>query len=146
MKLVCICGEPNSQKDLVAMKLSQNSDVIYIRPYCDKKVPINLEAWDNDGLIHLSPAQLDTKMYCEKPLAVREINDTRYVFFENQLRADYIVMIVDENTLDNLRKDKRWDIISIYCTRTSCANPQKYDVIFNPDTDDVDFLEVKLYE
>lgn len=146
MKLVTITGRPNTGKDLVAMRLDENSDVRYIKPYTDKELPINSETYEHDGLIHLSKKQLDDKLNREVPLLIREINGSRYVFFENQLNADYIVLIVDEDSLDHLRRKFQDKLFRIYVTKSTCSRSEKYDVVFNPDTDDIDFLEVKLYE
>ena len=147
MKIIAICGKPNSKKDYVAMKLSENSDISYVRPYSDKSIPVNIEPYESDdSYVYLSEYKLSVKMDKEVPLAVREIKGHRYVFFENQLRAEYVVLILDEATLDQLRKDYDGEIFAIYTTVTTCSHPEKYDVVFNPDTDDIDLLEVKLYE
>ena len=142
MKLVTITGKPNTGKDWLARKLGGNSDVLYIRPYSDRKIPKNIEPWEfDDSSIHLSEYKLSKKMEREVPLAIRTIGDTRYVFFRNQLRADYVVIVVDEATLDHLRKNYDCEIYSIYVTHDTCPNSDDYDVVYNPKTDDYDTLE-----
>ena len=147
MLLIIVTGEPNSGKDKVASKLGMNADVKYIRPYSDKKIPVNIEPQDfPTEYTYLSEYKLSKKMEHEIPLFTREIGVNRYVVFENQLNADYVVLILDPETLHELQKTYTGRIFSIYCTQNTCDNPQDYDVVFNPRVDDIDFLEVKLYE
>lgn len=148
MILITISGAKNSGKDILAMKLAQNSDCIWIKPYTDKEYPVNIEDWEQDELIHLNDKQLDNKMNHEIPLAVTEINGFRYVFFENQLRADYVVLIADDNVVSYLKREWKGELITIKCHRDgekyserNLLKDSEFDIVFNVDTDDYDTME-----
>ena len=147
MKLIVITGDKNSGKDYLASKLSENSDIKFIKPYSDKMS--NHTTYDevyDCSFIPINDKKLNVKMECEIPLFERVIGNNRYVVFQNQLNAEYALLILDKYTLDQVRRDYDFSIFSIYCTQGTCDNPQDYDVVFNPRVDDIDFLEVKLYE
>lgn len=147
MKLIVVTGEPNSGKDYLASKLAENSDVKFIRPFSDKVIPIQTEPRDFPTKYnYLSEYKLTRKMEREIPLFERVIGKHRYVVFRNQLNADYVVLILNPETLDQLREIYDGEIFSIYCTNGGCSNPHDYDIVFNPRVDDIDFLEVKIYE
>ena len=84
MRLVVISGAKNTKKDLVASRLAKNSDCIWIKPYTDR--PRGVVIYEDDDYVHLSEDKLSAKMERDKPLATVEVNNHRYVFFENQLR------------------------------------------------------------
>lgn len=142
MKIIAITGHKNSNKDLVAMRLASNSDVVYIRPYSDKKRPLNMESYEEDDYIHLNNSQLSYKMEREEPFLVKEIDGVRYVFFMTQFRADFCAIIIDKTMLDYLKKNWDGEIVSIYChDGRGCDDPKSYDIIYDWKNDDFDRLE-----
>lgn len=141
MRLILINGAKNSKKEIVAMRLSKNSDCIWIKPYTDSKLLFD----DNP---HLNKEQLSRKMEREVPLCETVVNNHRYVFFENQLNAEYVVLIGDDRILDYLKNNYSGDMITVkvhskdeeYSARNLL--PDKwFDIVFNVDTDDIDELE-----
>ena len=86
MKLIIISGAKNSKKDLLAMILSNRSDCIWIKPYSNRKDPVNADP--HNDYISLNDRQLNDKIAKEVPLAETIINSNRFVFFENQLKKD----------------------------------------------------------
>lgn len=151
MILITISGAKNSGKNILAMKLAQNSDCIWIKPYTDKEYPVNIEDWEQDTMIHLNKKQLDTKMGHEVPFAETEIKGFRYVFFENQLRADFVVLIADDNMVSSLKREWDGELITIKChsskeeySERNLLKDSEFDLIYNHDTDDYDDLESKI--
>lgn len=149
MKLICITGAKNSKKHLLAMSLANNSDCIWIKPYTDKKF-----SRDNpldDMYIPMNSQQLTHKMEREVPLVVVELEEVRYVFFENQLNADFVVLIGDDRVASYLRNEWDGELITVKCHSDSEEFSERnkmldkeFDIVFNYDNDDVDDLILEI--
>ena len=84
----------------------------------------------------------------EVPLAETVVNGNRYVFFENQLKGDYCVIIGDDRVVFNLLNNYEGDMVTIRCHSNSekssprfLMSDDEFDFVFNYDTDDYDPLE-----
>jgi hypothetical protein len=72
----------------------------------------------------------------------------RYVFFENQLNAGYVVFIGDDRVVSYLQKNWTGELITVkvhskneeYSERFSLSDDD-FDIVFNIDYDDFDELE-----
>ena len=146
MRLIALNGAMNSKKEWVARKLAENSDCIWIKPYTDR--PRLAVDYDDDEMIHLNYPKLSYKMQREVPLAEVEINNYRYVFFENQLKAGYCVLIADDRVIDYLKNNWDDELITVKI-HSNNEEPSKrfqlkddmFDIVFNVDNDDFDELE-----
>lgn len=149
MKLILISGAKNSKKDLLAHRLANNSDCIWIKPYSDRSVPVNADP--DDRFIKLNDIQLEDKMMKEIPLTETVVSGNRYVFFENQLKGDYCVIVGDDRIVFNLLNNYSGDIVTIKCHSNSekpssrfLMPDEEFDFVFNYDTDDYDTLEAMI--
>ena len=149
MKLIVICGAKNSKKTLLAQRLSSNSDCRWIKPWSDKPVPLNAD--DTDEFIPISESKLSDKMEKEIPLCVTVIDGHRYVFFENQLNEEFVVLIGDDTILFNIKKNFKGDLLTVKCHSNDetesprCLSPDSdFDIVFNYDTDDYDYFEADI--
>lgn len=141
LKLIVLSGAKNSKKTLVASKLAQNSDCIWIKPYCDCK-------FVDDGLyIAMARTKLNRKMEREVPLAETVVAGKKYVFFENQLKGDFVVLIGDDRIVYNLKKNWDGHLITVKChskdekpSPRSLMDDKEFDIVFNYETDDFDSL------
>lgn len=147
MKLIVITGAKHSKKESVASKLAKNSDCIWIKPYTDRKVLVNGENWD-DECIHLNKKQLSDKMDKESVLAKIEVNNHRYVFFENQCRAGFCILIGDDLLVSSLRKSYPNDVIAVRVhhkdevpSERNLISDDEFDIVFNYGEDDFDSFE-----
>ena len=59
MKIITLTGAKNTNKELLAYKLSQNSDVGYIKPYTDRESPEDAEECDVNNYNYVSKDRLD---------------------------------------------------------------------------------------
>ena len=150
MKLIVLSGAKHSKKDLVASRLAENSDCIWIRPYSDKKIPINRDADDYD-FISLNQKQLNEKMAREVPLVETIVGGNRYVFFETQLLADYVVLIGDDRVVFNLKNNWDGDLVTVKChskgevsSSRSLMDDKEFDIVFNYESDDFDSLVAEI--
>ena len=150
MKLIVISGAKHSKKSLVAFRLAQNSDCIWIKPYSDMDVPANGEPVE-DRFIHLNSKQLDDKMEREVPLASVEVNGNRYVFFENQLKAEYVVMVGDDRIVAYLKGNYGGDLVTVRChsrveeySDRDILSDREFDIVFDYDSDDFDTLVAEI--
>ena len=146
MRLIALNGANNSRKEWVAWRLSDNSDCIWIKPYTDK--PRVYVDYEEDEMIHLNYPKLTYKMQREVPLAVTEVNNHRYVFFENQLNANYCVLIADDRVIEYLKNNWDGELITVkihaYNEESSDRfqlKDDEFDIVFNVDNDDIDELE-----
>ena len=145
MKIIAVTGEKNSNKEWLARKLAENSDVIFIRPYTDKPTLVNQEPYEMDEYIHLTDSQLSYRMDREPLLICKRINGHRYAYFKTQLRADYCVIIVTADMIPPLKKEYGFELFTIYChTGQGCDDPTKYDYVFNSKEDSYDNLEERV--
>ena len=146
LKIITISGAKNTKKDELAQKLAQNSAVVYVKPYTD--APEGVYEWEMDEHIHLNPKQLDAKLNRENALTMTNVNSHRYVFFENQLNADYCILILDDTGLINLKRYWEGEMVTIrvhskdekYSER-NVLDDDYFDVVFDVDYDDYDVLE-----
>lgn len=148
MRIILISGARYTKKELVASRLAQNSDCIWVKPYTDKKVPINQEEWEQDDYIHIAEDALSDKMERDNPLAVVEVNEHRYVFFENQLKASYCVLVGDDSLVSYFKNNWDGDLLTIRChskdekySERNILGDDEFDIIFNTDDGDYDELE-----
>ena len=146
LKLIVISGAKNSKKDLLAHRLASNSDCIWIKPYSDRTMPINADP--TDSFIRLNTRQLNDKMMREVPLAETVVKGNRYVFFENQLKGAYCVIVGDDRIVFNLKNNYESELVTIRChSDTEKSSPrfllgdEEFDYVFNYDHDDYDTLE-----
>ena len=149
MKLIVISGAKNSKKDLLASRLASNSDCIWIKPYSNKKVPINSDPVTE--FIRLNDKQLNRKLEQEVPLAETVVNGNRYIFFENQLNADYVVIIGDDRVVFNLKNNWKGEIVTVKCHSKSeeassrfLLSDEEFDIVFDYDIDDYDTFEAMI--
>lgn len=147
MRLVTISGAKNTPKELVALELSKNSDCIWVNPYTDFDDPVNIEDMYQDGYTHLSSEKLSRKMEREIPLVETEVNGHRYVFFENQMKSSFCVIIADDRIVSYLRNN--WDgelvTVKLHCSKEKYSDrcllsDDEFDIVFNTDTGDYDEL------
>ena len=145
MKLIVICGAKNSKGDLLAMKLANNSDCIWIKPFTDRprKEEFDLKPVSKEKLTHM--------MDNEDVLAVGEVNGYRYVFFKNQLTADFVVLIGDDRVVTYLKNNWDGDLMTIKChskseeySERNLLSDDEFDVVFDYDRDDLDLLMYKI--
>lgn len=146
MRLIALNGAKNSRKEWVAQKLSDNSDCIWIKPFTDK--PQRKVDYADDEMIHLNYPKLTYKMQREVPLAVTEVNGHRYVFFENQLNANYCVLIADDSVIEYLEDEWDGELITVKIHSNDEVSSDRFklkddnfDIVFNVDNDDIDELE-----
>lgn len=145
MKLIVISGGKHSKKDLLATRLASNSDCIWIPPFSNKKLPINV---DEDRFISISDNQLSEMTTRENVIAETVVNGSRYVFFEKQLDADYVVIVGDDRIIFALENNFDGDMVTIRChSNNEIGSPRfllddkEFDYVFNYDVDDYDTLE-----
>ena len=152
MKIVTITGHKHTKKDYVAMKLAENSDVEFIQPYVDVELPKGVEPDEFDGYHIVLPAVMDDMIRDEEVISITEINGRRYVFFEFQITADYIVVIVDDFGLKAI-KDKYKNVFTVLLKSKNqepservleFLKPSDFDVVFDVDTEDISDLEDKI--
>lgn len=144
--MIIISGARYTKKDIVASRLAKNSDCIWIKPYTDR--PSGHVEYEQDDYIHLNESQLSDKMEREVPLAVIEVNDHRYVFFENQLRASYCVLIGDDSVVSYFKNNWDGELLTIRChskdekySERNILGDDEFDIVFDTDGGDYDELE-----
>lgn len=151
LRIIIISGAMHTKKEEIAQKLSNNSDCMWVNPYTDKKVPVNQEEWEQDAFIHLNTKQLDDKLNKENSLAEITVNGHRYVFFETQFRADFCVLIGDDNIVTYFKRNWKGDLVTVrvhsddekYSERNILSDSE-FDIVFNIDKDDYDDLESEI--
>jgi len=148
LKIIAINGAKNSGKEIVAHKLAENSDCIWVKPYTDKANQPNLEEYEQDEYIRLNEPKLSAKMEREIPLCISEINGHRWVFFETQFRAGFCVIIADDRVIRYLKKNWDGELYTIRCHSKNESESERFnlpdnefDIVFNVDNDEIDLLE-----
>ena len=148
MKIIALYGGKNSKKDLLANRLANNSDVVYVKPYTDKEVPVYEEDWEMDDYIHLNAKQLSHKMEREVPLAIITLKSHRYVFFSTQFKENFCVVILDDAGLHGFKKMWDGELVTIRVHSDTeehsdrcLMTDDEFDIVFNYDKDDYDELE-----
>ena len=145
-KIVTITGHRNSGKVNLASKLSENSEVYFIKPYTDSDIVTG-------DFNYVSKSKLDQMIKDEELLSCTRINEHRYCFFKSQLQNGYNIMIVDDYALVDVRS--RWNG-SIYSIKVWNENQDdsdrvgvylydhEFDEVFKYGLDDVDELEWRI--
>lgn len=141
MRLIILNGAKNCGKEIVARSLAKNSDCKFIRPYTD-------HTGVDDEYIRLNESKLSAKMERENPLYETVIDGYRWVFFENQLNAGYVVLIGDDRLISYFRKNWSGELITVRVhsnseepSNRSNLSDDNFDIVFNVDSDDMDELE-----
>lgn len=154
MKIVTLTGNKNTKKDYVASKLSENSDVHFIKPYTDAPLPIGEPSEKYGGYQFISKEELDWVIENEEVISLRKINGHRYVYTESQLQAGYNILVVDDYMLLDVREN--YPIRDIYSIKLRSKNEKKsdrvdsylfdheFDEVFDVDSDDFDELEARI--
>ena len=146
-------GAKHTKKDVLAMRLASKSGVVFVKPYTDKKIPINCEPSEADDFIHLNETQLSRKIDNEIPLVISYINNSRYVIFENQLKADCVVLILDDAGVFNLKQNWGGEIITVKLhsknekpSNRNLMTDDEFDYVFDVDSDDFDKIVGELWQ
>lgn len=113
-------------------------------------MPVNGEPTD-DRFISLNDKQLNVKLQTEVPLAETIVNGNRYVFFENQLNAEYVVLVGDDRIVFNLQNNWDGDLVTVRChSKSEVSSPRclledkDFDIVYNYDSDDYDTLVAEI--
>ena len=145
MKLIVISGARNSKKDLLAMRLSSSLDCVWIKPYSNRKVPINSDPVTD--FIPLNDNQLNDKLEREESLAETIAKGNRYIYFINQLKGDYSIITGDDSIMLSATHNWNGDIITIKChsdkemPSVRCLmSDNEFDVTFHYEDDDFEEL------
>ena len=152
MKIIALNNARNGKADAVAMKLASNSDVVYVRPYTDKRVPVNQEDWEQDDYIHLNAKQLSDKMDKEDVAVSCKVGNNHYVYFHNQFSSGFVVLILDDECLKTIKKDYGDDVVAVrvksnseeLSSRSGNLRDGFFDIIFDYDVEDIDELEWRI--
>ena len=127
------------------MKLANNSDCIWIKPFTDR------ERESEYDLIPVSEKKLTQMMNEEDVLASVELNGNRHVFFKNQLTADFVVLLGDDRVVTYLKDNWDGDLMTIKChsksesySERNLLTDDEFDIVYNYDSDDIDLLMYKI--
>ena len=141
--IITITGAKHTGKMVLASKLSENSDCIWVKPYTD-----NQRAYP-DCYHPLIKEDLDKMIEDEKPVFTTIIRGFRYVVFPSQLNAEYNILIVDDYALIDVKEAWNEHIITIK-VHSDREEPSlrsgvylfdhEFDEVYNVDTDDFDEL------
>jgi len=155
-KIVTLTGHKNCKKDIVASRLSENSDVEWIKPYVGINLPKGVEPIEMADRFHIVlPQVLEDMIRQEKVLYKILINGKWYVFFEFQLTHDYNVMILDDLGVITLWDKDVWagETYNIFVTSKQetpservgeYLNKTDFDEVFDADVGDIHELEVRI--
>ena len=144
MKIIAINGAKNTKKDVIALRLSNNSAVEYVRPYSSKKTA-HFNWVEKDILKDM----IDKEDVLCKTIIRGEI----YVFFKFQFTEDYSVVIVDDYALVDLMSNWDDEIVTIRLKSKNAESSERFgsylydhefDIVFNVDTDDYYDLEAMI--
>ena len=146
--IISVTGHPNSGHVKLAYKLSLNSAVEFIHPFTDDPKDVYFEYHQ------VSKEKLDELMDTHEVLSVTMIDGYRFVFFKEQLVADYNVLILDDYALADL-KGKYDRLYSIKCW-SSCQGDSdrvgvylynhEFSKVFQYEADSVEELEWEIEE
>lgn len=154
--IITLTGHKNTKKDYIANKLCENSEVHYIKPYCDCEVTLRDDTNAYYDYHQVSKEKLDSMIKEYEVISIREINGIRFVFFEFQLDEGYNVMIVDDYSLMDVRANYPTD--ELFAIKLKSDDEVKsdrvdvylydheFDEVFDVDYGDLDLLEVKIYD
>lgn len=149
-KIVTLTGSKNTPKIYIASKLSENSDVAYIKPYTDKE---DLSSAELEMEYHqVSVEEMDILLQSDDLLSCTRINGNRWAYFKSQLTHAYNVLIVDDYGLCDLR-DVYDNIYSIKVVSKNMKPSDRvgvylynheFDEVFDYDTGDLYELEARM--
>lgn len=147
--IISLTGHKNSGKLSVEFDLAKNSAIEYVKPYTDR--PSN-EIWD-DCYYFVSKGELD-ELICEKEVLYQTmVNGYRYVFFKDQLTADYNILILDDYGVAELQSKYRKYLYSVKVVSKKQRDSDRvgvylynheFDEVFDYDTDDITDLEYRI--
>ena len=135
------------------MKLAENSDVNFVRPYVGLELPNGVEP---DYLMDyhiVVPSVLQDMVRDEKVLYRIIINKKEYVIFDFQMTASYNVVIVDDYGVISIKDNWDGDVYTVFVKsrnqkpseRVEVYMPQNYfDEVFDADNDDIDELGARI--
>ena len=152
-KIITITGHKNSKKDYVAESLAKNSEVVFVRPYTDKQIPLGEIAEVYGDYHYVLKATLDSMIETEKVISMITVNGNRYVYFEFQLTGTYNVLIVDDYGLLDLKDRWKGNVYSVLLYSVNqeqskrveeYLNRHEFDEVFDVDNDDIYELEARI--
>ena len=133
------------------MDLASNSDCRWVKPYTDKKVPVNQENWEMDEYIHLNEKQMAHKMNRDKVLMSIDVNGDRYVYFEYQMNSEYVVIVGDDRVVSYLKDNWDGKLITVRChsdgekySERNLLSDSEFDIVYHYDTGDYEDFEAKI--
>ena len=153
MKIVAIVGHKHTKKDWIATKLSENSDVEYIRPYVGIDLPQNAEPHELSEYHVVLPQVLEDMLRTEDVLYYVEINGRIYAYFKFQMKSAYNVLITDDYGVIALKDNWDGELYSIFVKSQNqepskrvgeFLTPSEFDEVFDVDSDDLDELEARI--
>lgn len=151
MKIVTLTGSKNCGKDVIAEKLSENSDVVYLKPYTDKKPLSSAELIVGYNVV--SKNELDQMIKDNEVLSITRVNGHRWVYFKFQLTEAYNIMIVDDYGVCDVRTNWNGDLYSVKVVSKNMQDSDRvgvylynhdFDEVFDYDSDDFDELEARI--
>ena len=140
--IIAIVGHPYSGHITLAYKLSNNSAVSIVYPYTDCPKTIYEE------YNQVTPDVLDDMLESKTILSNTVIDGYRFVFFKEQLKDAYNVLILDDYALADMR-GKYDRIYSIKCWSKCQGDSDRvgvylfnheFDEVYEYDNDDIDEL------
>ena len=150
-RIITLTGHQYCGKVSVAIKLSSNSDMELIYPVTDKPVPPYQSHYDRDEYAHISKERMDELLETEELLCMTTIHRYRYCFFKFQLKADYSIMIVDDDALVQVRNNhddvyaiKVWSDNEKKSDRVGQLPNSEFDEVFHYKVDDISELEWRI--
>lgn len=151
-KIITLTGNKYCGKLTLAYKLSQNSDVEFVKPYTDKPFEYGVDPEKYGDYHFVSEDTLDEMIQEEEVLCSTKINGSRYVIFMKQINSPYSVIVADDCQLMDI-KDK-WSNLYTIKVRGRNEKPSKrvgvyfldheFDEVFHYKEDDFDLLEVMI--
>ena len=146
-----ITGHKHTNKDILAKRLAENSDIEFVRPYTARELPNwgDADYLDSEFNVVL-PNVLEDMMSTEKVLSVTEIGDNKYVFFDFQFREPYSVVVVDDCGVISIKDNWDGKVFTIRIVSSSeekservdkYLNKHEFDAIFDFEKDDLSELE-----
>lgn len=153
-KIVTLTGHKNSNKDWVAEKLAENSDVEFVYPYVGIELPNGIEPHIfMEGYHIVVPRVLEDMKRDEKILYSVEVNGREYVFFEFQMTAPYNVIIVDDYGVLSIKDNWDGELYTVFVKAKGqkpservgeFLTPSEFDEVFDADKDDIDELGARI--
>ena len=151
-KIITLTGNKYCGKLTLAYKLSQNSDVEFVKPYTDKPFEYGVDPEKYGDYHFVSEDTLDEMIQEEEVLCSTKINGSRYVIFMKQINSPYSVIVADDCQLMDI-KDK-WSNLYTIKVRGRNEKPSKrvgvyfldheFDEVFHYKEDYFDLLEARI--